>query len=132
MYGIRIVKDKLTEKQSFLLEVKLIKIIGRVNLKTGPLSNCTDGGEGTVNKIFTRAYREKLSIASSNQKRSKRINKQVSLSLIENAKNNPNFGFTGRKHKNKSKKKASNSCLNFHKKHKRLYTHGRKYIHILK
>lgn len=43
------VKSNLTEKESFDLEQYLISNIGRYDLKTGPLANLTDGGDGTVN-----------------------------------------------------------------------------------
>ncbi len=38
--------NRLTEKEAFQYEIELIKIIGRINLDTGPLTNLTDGGEG--------------------------------------------------------------------------------------
>lgn len=54
-------KSKLTEKQALKLEVSLIARIGRSNLKTGPLTNLTDGGEGTSGKITTEEAKAKLS-----------------------------------------------------------------------
>jgi len=41
----------LTEKKAFKLENKLITTVGRRNLKLGPLTNLTDGGEGTAGYI---------------------------------------------------------------------------------
>ena len=38
--------DDLEEKQAMMREMDLIKQIGRFDLKTGPLTNLTDGGEG--------------------------------------------------------------------------------------
>jgi len=46
-------EKNLTEKESFILESKLIKIIGRNDLNKGPLVNFTDGGEGTSGRIVT-------------------------------------------------------------------------------
>jgi hypothetical protein len=43
---IEILKDNLNEKESFILEKKLINIIGRRDLNKGSLVNLTDGGEG--------------------------------------------------------------------------------------
>ncbi len=39
-------KKNLTDKQACLVERALIQRIGRRNLRTGPLTNLTDGGEG--------------------------------------------------------------------------------------
>ena len=40
------VKENLSEQEAFELEIWLIWAIGRFNLKLGPLTNLTDGGEG--------------------------------------------------------------------------------------
>lgn len=39
-------REKLTEKEAFLLEKDLVNKIGRADLGLGPLANLTDGGEG--------------------------------------------------------------------------------------
>ena len=57
---IVIKKRNLTEKQALEAEVSLIDKIGRSNLKTGPLTNLTDGGEGTSGKITTEECKAKL------------------------------------------------------------------------
>lgn len=44
--NIIIIQNNLTQTEAFELEKKLILLIGRYNLKTGPLTNKTDGGEG--------------------------------------------------------------------------------------
>lgn len=41
------VKENLTESEAFSLEMEMIKIIGRLDKKMGPLCNHTDGGEGS-------------------------------------------------------------------------------------
>ena len=61
---ILIKKRNLTEKQALNTEVSLIDKIGRSNLKTGPLTNLTDGGEGTSGKITTDECKAKLSAAA--------------------------------------------------------------------
>lgn len=50
-YGIDIIilENNLTEKEALNLERILIKRIGRIDLKTGPLANLTDGGETNDN-----------------------------------------------------------------------------------
>src|SRR5580700_10134081 len=42
-----IIRDNLTESESFKVEIALIAAIGRADQKKGPLCNHTDGGEGT-------------------------------------------------------------------------------------
>lgn len=44
--NIIIIEEKLTQNEAFDLEKKLILLIGRYDLKTGSLTNKTDGGEG--------------------------------------------------------------------------------------
>lgn len=56
--------SNLTEDEAFTLEKEIIKKYGRHDLKLGPLTNATDGGEGSSNKIFTPEYRKKLSDAT--------------------------------------------------------------------
>lgn len=45
--------NNVLEKEALNLEVKLIKHIGRKDLKTGSLCNHSDGGESNSNKIIT-------------------------------------------------------------------------------
>jgi len=40
-------KQKLTDEEAKLLEKRLIRLIGRQNLNRGPLTNLTNGGDGT-------------------------------------------------------------------------------------
>ena len=54
-----VVKDNLSEFDSFTLEKKLIKLIGRRNLNTGYLTNLTDGGEGTSGIIQSNETKHK-------------------------------------------------------------------------
>lgn len=61
----------LYEQDAFKLEIKLIALIGRNDLKKGPLTNLTDGGEGPSNPSAER--RRKMSLNTSGE-------------------NNPNYG----------------------------------------
>ena len=47
------IEDRLNENESFILESKLIKLIGRFDLNKGPLINLTDGGEGISGYKFS-------------------------------------------------------------------------------
>lgn len=60
--------DNLNEKDSFLLEKKLIRLIGREDLGEGPLTNKTDGGEGINNIFFTEERKKLLSKRFSGEK----------------------------------------------------------------
>lgn len=65
------VKENLIEEDAFTLEIELIKIIGRLNLKRGPLTNLTDGGEGFSGYLPTEETRVKISRANTGLKRTK-------------------------------------------------------------
>ena len=64
-----IYKDCLTEDESFYLEKKLITRIGRRDLKTGPLVNFTNGGEGSSGIIVSLEARRKRSNFHKGRKR---------------------------------------------------------------
>lgn len=79
---INLYKDMLNEETSFILERDMIKSIGRMNLKTGPLCNLTDGGEGLKGYIPTieckrRNSESHIGILQSDETRKK---KSISLS----------------------------------------------------
>ena len=56
---IVIVKDGITEEDSFALENLLIKFWGRKDLGTGVLHNMTDGGDGNSGWCPPVEWREK-------------------------------------------------------------------------
>ena len=58
---ILIFKSNLLQKEALNIERYLIKEIGRLDLKTGTLTNLTDGGDGCVN--VSKETREKISIS---------------------------------------------------------------------
>lgn len=60
---IKKIKRKLTEEEAFDLEIELIRIIGRANKGNGPLTNLTDGGEGTSGAVISDEHKKALSIA---------------------------------------------------------------------
>ncbi|MCK9575607.1 MAG: hypothetical protein WC979_01135 [Candidatus Pacearchaeota archaeon] len=54
------VYDSLTFVESCNKEIDLIRKIGRRDLREGPLSNMTDGGEGTVNRKLKKESLDKM------------------------------------------------------------------------
>jgi hypothetical protein len=55
-------KTNLSLEEAIQLEINLIKHFGRINTKTGILTNLTDGGEGVKNIILTEEHLEQRSI----------------------------------------------------------------------
>jgi hypothetical protein len=60
---IEFVKEGLDEAEAFYEEIRLIAEHGRRDLKTGPLFNLTDGGEGMVGAVRTPEWRANISAA---------------------------------------------------------------------
>ena len=58
---VKKVIENIEEKDAFLLEINLIKNIGRIDLKTGPLCNLTEGGEGCSGRKLCNDTKEKIS-----------------------------------------------------------------------
>jgi len=58
---IQVVKHGLTDDESKVLESWCIKTLGRRNTNSGPLTNLTDGGEGTSGKVVSLKERRNLS-----------------------------------------------------------------------
>lgn len=59
-----IIADDISFEKAKEKEIEFIKLYGRKDLKNGTLVNLTDGGDGTINKVFTEEYRKKLSISA--------------------------------------------------------------------
>jgi len=55
------IEENLTENKAFDLELKLISIIGRSDLKIGPLVNKTNGGEGMSGYVYPEKRKETMS-----------------------------------------------------------------------
>lgn len=65
---IIILKDDMSEDESFSYEIDTIKKIGRIIDKTGPLTNLTNGGEGSSGRICLNETRIKISVANNGEK----------------------------------------------------------------
>ena len=49
-YEVIIISEGLSWEEACIEEIKLIKEYGRKDLNTGPLTNMTDGGDGSLNQ----------------------------------------------------------------------------------
>lgn len=91
--------DNITEHSSIRFEKYLIKLIGRRDLKLGPLSNLTSGGDGISGHVMSNLAKSKISKASS--ERWKDLNYKNKMKMITRGENN---SFYGRTHSAENKK----------------------------
>jgi hypothetical protein len=134
--NILILKNGIDEKEAFDLEKKIILSIGRFDLKTGPLTNKTEGGEGISgykwdeeqkNKIKNRkpsrlglktseSHKQKISKANKGKTWSDDIERVAKFSELKkeqcSGEKNP---FFGKKHTEETLKKLSKPILMFDK-----------------
>lgn len=59
-YTVKIVYTGLSWEKARSREIKLIKLLGRRDLKTGALVNLTEGGDGSYKRIVTQTTRDKI------------------------------------------------------------------------
>lgn len=64
---IKITATKVKESLALALEIDLIAGVGRKDLKTGPLANLTNGGEGVCGILASAETRQKMSNAHINK-----------------------------------------------------------------
>jgi hypothetical protein len=102
-YETEILFDNISWDDAKLKEKEFISLYGRKDLNKGCLVNMTDGGDGTINAIISKEHKSK--IADSNKKRV----------FTEEDKKRMSERHTGRKHKEESKIKLSNSLKNSEK-----------------
>jgi len=63
-YFIDILYEDLSWEDSGIIEIELIKSLGRQNIGTGSLVNLTDGGEGMINFIFSNESKNKMRLSA--------------------------------------------------------------------
>lgn len=98
--------DNLNEQESFNIETSIIKKIGRRDLKLGPLTNLTDGGDGRTNIIVSDETKRKISETNKSQNlhnKHTELTKKL-LKKINQGENNP---FYGKNHTNEIKEEQS-------------------------
>ena len=119
-YEIEIIYNNLTNESAKELEIFLINLYGRRDLKTGSLVNLTDGGEGitgfkhsteTINKMSKsakgRIISEEQRIKISNSNKVKKLSKKTVNKILESIKKY--------KHSLETKDKISASAKGFSK-----------------
>jgi len=91
--SIKVFED-LNEQDSFNIETSIIKKIGRRDLKLGPLTNLTDGGEGRTNIIVSDETKNKISKTKKSQNLHNKHTESTKTHLrkINQGENNPMFG----------------------------------------
>jgi len=107
---IQIIAHKLSESESFLLEIKLIKHYGRIDLGTGMLRNLTNGGEGASNVANKIAWNKgKKQSLEHNQKISKALTGKVKSEShrkkLSDSKKGKIGTWNGKKHSEETKEK---------------------------
>ena len=91
--SIKVFED-LNEQESFNIETTIIKKIGRRDLKLGPLTNLTDGGDGRTNIVVSEKTKKKISKTKKSQhlhNKHTELTKNL-LKKINQGENNPFFG----------------------------------------
>lgn len=93
-FVVEIVLDDCTKEEAFLEEARLIKLYGRIDIKTGILVNHTDGGDGrigssehikkkcgekNIGKKLSKEHREKISKGNAGKKLSDELKNKISL-----------------------------------------------------
>jgi hypothetical protein len=111
---ILILKQNLTEEESFRHEVYMIAVFGRKDLGTGILHNRTDGGDGASGAVVSDETRRKMSEALKGKPRSKEIRRKISESHkgkthSEESRRNMSESQKGKTFSEETKRKLSES-----------------------
>ena len=105
------VQNYTSEDSAFKYEKKLIILIGRQDLKRGPLTNRTNGGDGVRGFIMDVNHRRRLSEAKKGEKNPNHRNNTTEeqkrkLRELMTGNNNSNYGLT------RSKQVKKKMCIN--------------------
>jgi len=82
-YRIEILINGLTWEEACEKECEFISLYGRINKKTGTLSNLTDGGEGVLGLFHREESKKRMSVSKSGIKYTQERNDQISKTLKE-------------------------------------------------
>jgi hypothetical protein len=114
-YEIEIIIDNLTWDEACIKEREFIKLYGRKDLKTGILSNLTDGGEGTYGHILTEETKKNISLKLKGRKLNSDTCNKMSNSKMGNIPSNKGIKMSEEQKikiglSNKNKKKPTMKC----------------------
>jgi len=107
---ILILKNNLTEEESFKHEVYMIAVFGRKDLGTGILHNRTNGGDGASGTVVSNETRKKLSEANKNpseETRRKMSESHKGKTLSKESKRKMSESSKGKTHSEETKIKMS-------------------------
>ena len=115
-YKVEILSDNLTWENAQEAEIQLIKLYGRINLKTGPLCNMTDGGEGCVGHVYSEKTIERFKEIGRQRMTEKYKQYMLSFNIgkfvSEETRIKSSIANTGRKNSELSKLNISNGKIN--------------------
>ena len=130
---ILILKQNLTEEESFRHEVYMIAVFGRKDLGTGILHNRTNGGDGVSGAVVSDETRRKMSEALKGKPRSKEIRRKISeahkgKTHSEKSRRNMSESQKGKTHSEETKRKLSEAKKGktFSEEHKRKLSESQK------
>ena len=130
---ILILKQNLTEEESFRHEVYMIAVFGRKDLGTGILHNKTNGGDGVSGAVVSDETRRKMSEALKGKPRSKEIRRKISeahrgKTHSEESRRNMSESQKGKTFSEETKRKLSEAkkCKTHSEEHKRKNSEARK------
>ena len=130
---ILILKQNLTEEESFRHEVYMIAVFGRKDLGTGILHNRTNGGDGVSGAVVSDETRRKRSEALKGKPRSKEIRRKISeahkgKTHSEKSRRNMSESQKGKAFSEETKRKLSEAKKGktFSEEHKRKLSESQK------
>lgn len=99
-------EENLTNDESILIEIELISLIGRRDLKLGCLVNTTDGGDGRVNSRPSEETKRKISENRKDKAIGWKHTEKI-LNLMSINQSGENNGFYGKQHTHTSRNNIS-------------------------
>jgi hypothetical protein len=94
------IKENLIEEEAFNFEKQFIRVIGRHDLKLGPLLNLTFGGEGSSGIIWTKESREKESKSKKGKSYNESYGVDRAKEIIKKSNQTKNRNGSGKGEKN--------------------------------